>query len=53
MKKGYNYQNKIRKEVWLTQSVINKLQKKADKKYSRKDSNLKPYLEFVLEEQSK
>lgn len=53
MKKGYNYQNKIRKEVWLTQTVIGKLQKKADKKYSRKNSNLKPFLEFVLEEGAK
>lgn len=53
MKKGYDYNGKVRKEVWLTETVINKLQKKADKKYSRKNSNLKPFLEFVLEEQSK
>lgn len=46
------YNGKTRKEVWLPKTVIRKLQKKADLKYSRKNSDLKPFLEFVLEQEA-
>lgn len=49
MKKGYNYQDKIRKEIWLTQTIIDKL----IKKFKVKPYRLKEKMEQILEEAAK
>lgn len=45
MKKGYEYQGKIRKEVWLLPKTIAKLQKRANKNHRK----LKEEMEVILE----